>query len=311
MFRTHLFLLCSALPLIACSGGGGGPEGPQNPYVVSEVSVPTTNPQAMEIGLDLNGDKVVDNQLGAVLAALSTSGFKVQDALTKAINEGDIVLLASIQTSSFSSSGNVGFRVFIGDTATVTPAPCTSTTDTACRHHLDGNGSFTIAASSPTDAEVTGKISGGTFTGGPGDISLKIALGSTDGVQLDLIGARAKATGISATAVDSIIVAGALTQDDLNSKVIPEIFKQLGPIVTSDCPTGVLPDCGCTAGSTGKTILSLFDNMPKDCKLVVEEIQNSTLLKSLLAPDVTIDGKMAISLGVKVKATKATFTVPE
>jgi hypothetical protein len=30
---------------------------------------------------------------------------------------------------------------------------------------------------------------------------------------------------------------------------------------------------------------------------------------SLLAPDVTIDGKMALSLGIKVAAEKATFTV--
>jgi hypothetical protein len=304
-------LLCSALPLVACSSDGEvTAEGPKHPYVVSEVTVPTTGPQAMELGLDLNGDKIVDNQLGAVLAALSTSGFKVQDALTTAISEGSIVLLASIQSTSFSSSGGAGFQVFIGDAATVMPTPCASATDTTCRRHLDGNGTFTIAASSPTNAEVTGKIAGGTFNGGPGNISLTIALGSAEGVRLDLIGARAKATGMSDNGVESVIVAGALTQEDLNSKVIPEIFKQLGPIVTSDC-TGTGADCGCMNGSTGKTILSLFDNMPKDCKLVVEEIQNSALLKNLLASDVTIDGKMSISVGVKVKAVKANFTPPE
>jgi hypothetical protein len=30
---------------------------------------------------------------------------------------------------------------------------------------------------------------------------------------------------------------------------------------------------------------------------------------SLLAPDVTVDGKMALSLGIKALAEKATFTV--
>lgn len=308
MSRAHLLLLCSALPLVACGSDEPMPEGPPHPYVVSEVTVPATNPQATEIGLDLNGDKVVDNQLGMVLAALATAGFKVQDALTQAINAGDIVLLASIQAKDFSSSG-AGLKVFIGDTATVMPAPCTGTTDTVCRHHLDGSGTFTIAASSPTDAEVVGSIKGGTFNGGPGDILLKIALGSTSGIQLNLIGARAKATGMSETGVDSIVIGGALTQDDLNTQVIPEIFNQLGPIVMADC-TGVGTDCGCQNPSTGKTVLGLFDTMPKDCKLTVEEIQNNAILKNLLAPDVTIDGKMALSLGVKVKAVKATFTVP-
>jgi hypothetical protein len=305
-------LLCSALPLVACSGEDTPtPEGPQHPYVISEVTVPATLPQTTEIGLDLNGDKNVDNQLGMVLVALSNAGFKVQDALTKAVNEGSIVLLSSIQTESFASSGGAGFRVFIGDSATVMPAPCASATDTTCRRHLDGNGTFTIAASSPTNAEVAGKIKGGTFTGGPGTVSLAIVLGGTGGIQLDLIGARAKATGISDNGADSIVVAGALTADDLTNKVIPEIFKQLQPIVASDCTGTTPPDCGCQNPSTGKTILGLFDAAPKDCKLVVEEIQNNGIIKNLLASDVEIDGKMALSIGVKVKAVKANFTVPE
>ena len=62
-------------------------------------------------------------------------------------------------------------------------------------------------------------------------------------------------------------------------------------------------------GSTGKTLLGLFDtNM--DCTVTVEEISTNSLIVSLLAPDVTIDGKMALSLGIKASATKGTFTLP-
>jgi hypothetical protein len=83
---------------------------------------------------------------------------------------------------------------------------------------------------------------------------------------------------------------------------------QLGPLVTRDCPTPTAADCGCPAGnSTGKTILNLFDNNPKNCIVTVEEIKGNTLLQSLLAPDVMIDGRAALSLGLKVKATGATF----
>ena len=313
MSRFHSILfLSSAVTLAACGGGDGGeiePKGPVTSYVVSQTFVPTSSPTATEFGLDLNGDKVVDNQLGSVLATLGGQGFNVQDAVDSAVNEGDIILLMEVQAESFSSAGAVGLQVFLGDTTTgaVTPAPCASMTDTACRKHLDGSGSFAIAADSPTDALVTGKITGGTFNGGPGTISLKIALGGPQGIQLDLIGARAKATGISADKIDSVIVAGALTQEDLNSQVIPAIHTQLVPIINEDCPTPGAADCGCMANSTGKTVLGLFDTMPKNCVLTVEEIQNAPLIKSLLAPDVTIDGKMALSLGLKVSAAKATI----
>jgi len=310
MSRVHSILfLSSALTLAAACGGGEEgdiePKGPVTAYVVSQTFVPTSSPTATEFGLDLNGDKVVDNQLGSVLATLGGQGFNVQAAVDTAVNEGGIILLMEVQAENFSSAGAVGLQVFLGDMPM--PAACASTTDTTCRKHLDGNGSFSIGTDSPTDAKVTGKIAGGTFTGGPGNISLKIALGGPQGVQLDLSGARAKATGISADKIDSVIVAGALTQEDLNTQVIPAIHTQLVPIITEDCPTPTAADCGCMANSTGKTVLGLFDTNPKNCVLTVEEISNAPLIKSLLAPDVTIDGKMALSLGLKVSAVKATI----
>ena len=60
----------------------------------------------------------------------------------------------------------------------------------------------------------------------------------------------------------------------------------------------------------GKTILGLFDTTPKDCMVTVDEIKNNSLIVSLLSPDVTVDGKMALSLGIKATAVKATYTAP-
>jgi hypothetical protein len=304
MSRIHLLFLLSALPLVACGEDEVRPEGPHYQYVVSEARVPTTNPEATEFGLDLNGDKVNDNQLGSVLAALKSQGFDVQAAITAAVDEGDIILLMDLQTTSFSASGGTGLQVKLGDKAGAMPAPCTDAADTVCRKHLAGTGSFNVLAGSPDNIAVAGKTVGGTFNGGPGNISLKIALGGPEGVQLDLIGARAKATGMSEAGIMSVILAGALPEADLNAKVIPAIHAQLLPLVAADCNDTTPPLCGCTDGSTGKTVMNLFDTMPKDCILKVEEIQNNTLIKSLLAPDVTIGGTPALSLGIKVTAVK-------
>ncbi len=304
-----LVLALLALPVAACGGDDGAPtpEGPHYTYVASKVEVPINNTQAREFGLDLDDDDMPDNQLGMVLSTLAGQGFDVQTAINEAVNDGSIILLADFQTTSFTSAGGAGLQIKLGDKATAMPAPCTTPTDPAtCGKHLTGTGTFTVAANSPQNAAVVGKVVGGTFNGGPGEIALQIALAGQT-LTLELIGARAKATGISETGITSVIIGGALSEEDLNTKVLPGIHGALMPILTRDCPGTTPPDCGCMASSTGKTILGLFDSMPKDCKVTLDEIKNNAVIKSLLASDVTIGGTMALSLGVRATAVKATF----
>ncbi|HEU0029135.1 MAG TPA: hypothetical protein VFQ53_00790 [Kofleriaceae bacterium] len=300
----------SSAALVGCGGGDDGvdpPSGPHYTYVANKASVPTNNTQARDFGLDLNGDGQVDNQLGMVLGTLAGQGFEVQGAVDEAVLNGSIILLLDFQTPSFSSTTGAGLQVKLG--ATPMPAPCTNPDDiTTCGQHLKGTGTFTIAAGSPQNAGVSGKIAGGVFTGGPGDISLQIALGGANPIQLDLIGARAKGTELSETALGKVTLAGALTQNDLDTKVIPAVQAQLPPLIMRDCTMLTAPpDCGCLANSTGKTILGLFDTTPKDCMVTVEEIKTNSLIQSLLAPDVTIDGVEALSLGIQVTTVKGTF----
>jgi len=325
-FRPFLLAAAVVLPSIVACGGDDGvviPEGEHYHYVANQVLVPTTNTQAREYGLDLNGDKTVDNQLGMVLSTLGSMGFNIQETIDTAVAEGSIVLLVDFQTKDFISTTAAGIQVFLGDSNMITPAACPGTemydpkTKMGCKKHLDGNGSFVIASNSPTNAALGGKIAGGTFTGGPGDLSLQIALGGTDAIQLDLIGARAKGSGLSdamlgSTTSGGVVIGGAITKDDIDNKVIPAIQAQLVPIITRDCTMLSNPGggCGCAADSTGKTILSLFDTNPKDCAVTVQGIKTNHLIVSLLAPDVTINGKMALSLGIKASAIKATYTAP-
>lgn len=324
-FRPYL-LAAAVLPSIISCGGDDGvviPEGEHYHYVASSVLVPTTNTQAREYGLDLNGDKTVDNQLGMVLSTLGSMGFDIQATLDTSVAEGSIVLLVDMQTKDFSNTTAAGIQIFLGDDATVMPPACApgemynETTKTGCKKHLDGAGMFTIDAQSPTNAALGGKIVGGTFTGGPGDLSLQISLGGTDAIQLDLIGARVKGSMLSETMLGGVVFAGAITKTDIDTKVIPAIQKQLEPLIARDCSAlDTPPGCGCADGSTGKTILGLFDTKKadgsegKDCAVSVDEIKTNSLIVSLLAPDVTIDGKQALSLGIKASAVKATYTVP-
>jgi hypothetical protein len=325
-------LVLSLLPaaLIACGDDGGEsiviPEGPHHGFVASTVKVPTTSMQAREFGLDLGASKssapdgTIDNQLGMVLGTLASQGFDVQGTIDTSVAEGSIILLVDFQTKDFAASSAAGISIKLGDNPQ--PPACTDPNDTVCGKHLTGSAMFDIAANSPQNAAVGGRIVGGTFTGGPGQIALQIALGGGAPITLDLYGARVKATGLSMTGIQNVVFAGALTKTDLDTKVIPAIHAQLGPIITEDC-TGTAPPepCGCAANSTGKTLLDLFDTNPKNCEVTVEEIKTNTLIQSLLSPDIcakldnssgtaSCDQPNALSLGIAATAVGATFPLP-
>jgi hypothetical protein len=327
MASIRPFLLAvavAALPmtLVACGGDDGSeivtPEGEHYQTVAKQAFVPTTPGQARDYALDIGSpdgsgpDGAGDNQLGSALGTLSSMGFDLQGTIDQAVAEGSIILLVDFQTTDFTNSKAAGLNVLLGDKATATPAPCNvdemydKDAGTGCGHHLDGSGVFTLSATSPNNAAVGGKIVNGVFNGGPGNISLQIAVGSTEPLTLDLIGARAKATGITADAIESALLGGAVSEDDINTKVLPAIQQQLGPIIAETCTDlASPPECGCAAG-TGKTILDLFDT-DSDCMVSVTELTSNSLIQSLLGPDVMIDGVNALSIGIKVSTTKASF----
>ncbi|HEY0477219.1 MAG TPA: hypothetical protein VGD37_06825, partial [Kofleriaceae bacterium] len=198
-----------------------------------------------------------------------------------------------------------GFGVKLGTMPM--PAACSSPTDTVCRHHLDGSASFQIAANSPTDV-VAGKVVNGTFNGGPGDLTLQIAIGSaTAPISLNLLRARVRATAITETGITAII-GGLVTQDELMNQIGPAIQVQVAGILARDCtPAGPPPGCGCHG--TGATVISFDTNA--DCKLSTAEILGTPVVKSLLQPDAcSVDSCKAadsLSIGVKVQAVAAKF----
>jgi hypothetical protein len=335
--RSSILVLgCAlAMPLVACGGSGGGdntqvvdPNGKPHTYVVDRVLLPTQAGDGTKYGLDLDGDGNVDNALGSILSALSSAAsgnLNLQSSIDDSVNEGKLILLTNLKATALDAATGVALEVYVADTTNVMPAPCTDPTMIAtCGQHLKGTGKFAIASTSPMNAQVVGKILGGQFTGGPGNITVAITLSSTVGtpIQLNLIGARAKIPGISATGLGSDaspgVLAGGITQNDLNTQVIPAVATTVSAQVTRDCdPTmkATLPPCGCKSGSTGATVISLFDKSPADCMITVDEIKNNSLIQTLLEPDVMLDDGTGtkvpcLSVGVGVTAVPGTFTVP-
>jgi hypothetical protein len=324
---SALVAVVAAVSMGACGGGDEGgvtPTGPHYKYVINKIAVPTSATQTAQFGLDIDGNGAVDNSLGGALVLIAGLGFDIQAAIDRGILGGKLIALADVQTPDFNSAEGAGIEFFLGDNPQ--PAACSGASDvvnctdakpsvcSGCGKHLS-NGSFSIAAASPNDGAITGKIKGGTFTGGPGKMTLLISVGDAAPIRFDLIGARVKATGMNESAIGSgsegLVLAGAVTQESLDATVLPGFQAQLNDSVDKGCKTKVPPNCGCTldpAGKTGRQILDTLDLDPKNCTVSVAELQAKVPL--LLKQDVTIDGKPAYSAGVKATAVKAMFAAP-
>lgn len=280
-------------------------------YVMDSLLVPMNNTQARDFGLDLNGDQTVDNQLGMVLATLDAQGFELQTATTTQIDRGQILELFDLGATSFTTEPAATFAAYAG--ATPMPAPCAGTSDTTCRHHLAGTGTFTIAAGSPTNPALTGVIAAGAMTTAPGHLLAPITLFTPPAMPLyvTLVGAKVQLAQASDPSILQLKLTGGITQTDIDGKLIPAMREGIQAQVVKDCTMlASPPTCGCPAGSTGKTMLDLFDSAPKDCTVSVQEVRDNSLINSLLAPDVMLEGQMCLSYGVRASAVRAGFVAP-
>jgi hypothetical protein len=274
-------------------------------YIIDKVTVPETSAQATQLGLDLNNDGTVDNALGNVFATLKTQGQDVQPNVTTAIDHGDVLLLVDVGETDFTTSNPAEFVTFSG--ANPLPAPCNGTADTICRHHLDGTGTFDLSPTTWHDTPIVGAIANGTLTAGPGHVTVGFPLIGTQVIQVTLIGARTKVSGLSAAGITTGILGGAVTKTDIDGKVIPAVAAAFEATVMAACP-GAPPGCGCPTGSSAATLITLFDTN-HDCTISTDEVASNTLVQALLKTDVNIEGQDAISLGVGFTAVKGTYTV--
>ena len=317
-------LLAAVVVTVGCGGGSSTPidappdmliDAPPPPlghhhYVLDSVLVPTSNTTARDLGQDLNGDQAIDNQLGMVLGTLSSMGLDVQQTTTQNIDRGASITLVDLFANDLTTEPAATFAAFVGSAPM--PAACASASDTVCRHHLGGNATFTVTAGAPTNPPLTGALVAGSMTTAPGHLAMPLVMfAGASPVLVNLIGAKVVLGAPAATKLGMLKIGGAITAAEVDTKVIPGMRDGFAAIVMRDCTAlSSPPTCGCPASSSGKTILDLFEQAPKDCMVSVTEVKTNSLIQALLAPDVMIDGMMALSIGVKATAVEAGFVAP-
>ncbi len=282
-------------------GLGGSPV--LHRWIIDGQHLPATSAEAQALGLDVDGDGSVDNQLGNVLAALAAQGWGGQAATDEAIDRGSILLLAEADVTDPTAAS---FTTYLGEDPQ--PAPCSGPGDPVCRRHLDGTGSFEVSASSSYHPPLTGQLSGGVLVASSGYVEISTVLfGGGAPVVLDLLGARVRLEMVTGGSIGPSVIAGAITTAQRDTRIYPALHGSFAAQVAADCAGTPPPDCGCASGSTGRTLLQLFDTAPTDCAITVAEVSGNALIQSLFAPDVTIKGQSALSIGFGVTAVQAAF----
>jgi hypothetical protein len=276
----------------ACGGGGGGGSAPaptRETWVVALLDYPLDATQADSLGFDLDGDGTVDNQMGNVFSALTqaagSGGLDLQGAVDAAVDDGSLLQLVETRTGAGTA--------FVFQTGTPAIPACTNPLDpVTCRRHLNGSTRFTATAA--VGPALTGPgSSSSAFQAGPGEAVLQFTLMGGPAVALPLKLARASFTRSGATLDGK--VGGAIPQTAVDGVLVPGLQVAIETAVARDCPGGT-----CISGSTGETMLSLFDDNG-DGAVSLSELQGNPIISTLLRPDVDTNGDHvldALSMGL-------------
>jgi hypothetical protein len=317
-----------ALASASCSSDSGGTttadappsvdapviSGTYTHYVTSEVHVGDTTHPASGYAFDLDGNGTRDNRLGTLLATFNNT-VGLEATINGQLQSGEFVILHSLKSSSFTTAAAASWQVYLGTPFT------DSQQDAGMFPKFDGTGSFTIKSGTPTDAITIGSVAGGTFTGGPGNISLQIAITSGPPVTINLVGARIEAD-VAATGCMNGKVGGGIPYTDLVANVFPAIAADLDARLDANGCRADLTNHLCD--DTQKLILGAIDQPAGagDRHITVSDLSDpGGLVGAATVPDVDlIDGvdnpvpgqtnthAESVSIGLGFSCVNATFT---
>lgn len=282
----------------------------QKDFVVSGIKLPATITQAVELGLDTDGDGVPNNAIGHMLSLVrDQASIDLQGPITNQLNRGDVILLVSTESSDYEESDDVITRVIQGREPM--PLACKDEGDLACRGHLQG-GAYFSASTDSLDDFVGGTIVDHQLVTDAGDVFLQMKV---EGVEA-LLPIRLKSAVIQGKIKEETLINaklhGAIALEDIQKEVLPPLADLMGRIVSEECQLSPEEGC-CPATSQGKRLLTFFD-ANHDCQLPFEEVRDNPLLQIALRPDVATtpgdDTPDAMSIGLGISAVQAFIHSP-
>lgn len=282
MLRAFIFASSVLLAAAGCADDAPAedpcaspvPEGGHYQFVVSQIDMPTNTDSTRALALDLDGDGIGDNRMGQILSAVESS-FPSYDLDAEAdglIANGTLIPLFDLQTVDLVSATHVGLTVLHGLDLDGDPSNNTS-----------GSELFGIDTSRGSGLLV-GCIDGGTVDVAHGAVPVAFTFpGLGDAFVVRLEGARV--VGQVGASGFSGLIGGGMSQQTIDGDFEPALQRGFDNIVVRDCPNGA----GSCTSDFASALLDLFDTSPEDGRISLSELQNSSLIRSLLALDVDLD----------------------
>lgn len=274
-------------------------------FLISSVTIAGSIEAAFGLGLDIDGDGTVENEMGIVMGDVAETveidpGVVVADGLAR----GDIIQLLALAVDA---EGQGTMRGLVGLDLDEDPSD-----------NLSGSESFAIADGEPTDTPLPVEAGVTRIVAGPGEMWLRLPLAAPFGgvVTARLLGARVDAERQPDGSIAGRL-GGAFLATDVDLVLVPLIAIGLNEVVERDCPAGL---GSCEPGSGGERMLSLVD--PDQSGFITDdEVRDSLLFStSLLVPDVDLldaagnyapDGVAeSMSWGMGFATTGAVFDPP-
>jgi hypothetical protein len=288
--------------------------GTDNDFLVSGLFLPTSSEEAAQNGVDIDGDGLIDNHLGSIIALLASQGVggDINGSINDDIAAGNLLLATRVKESG-QGDGVVAVQIFQAELFAPDATPI-----------FDGNDTVLIPTTSPQNLYLCGEWDGGPeLETSPAEVTIAFPLPDIGMLEVTLTAAQIRTVTdpdndfyedsfVDTDGMTNVMIGGGLSKDEIYGT--GGLIEFLGTFVQGLVEEG---------GSTAETILGLFDNncaaladvpgceaaapdtgnCQEDGILHVDELKCNTLLHSALAPDVDIDGDGEddlLSLGLRI-----------
>ena len=250
------FLLAAASA--GCGGDGGmmmeekctadKVTGTANQYATNNLFLPQAS-GSKTYAYDFNRDGKTENQLKTLIQAVTVAGLNLQESITKAVTDGDAVILGEVKAGDLMSSTCAGVTLSLAEPPGMGgKAPV-----------FDGSDMFKVGK--VMGVKLYGKITDGKLTTTPSaeqsaedeqriEINLPLSMGAN--LPLALRGVHFEGTlGMDKgqLVIKDGQLHGVISQKDIDGKIVPMVAKLVSGLVNKD-----------PMGSSTKTIVNLFEN---------------------------------------------------